>query len=454
MTEFVSVLSCIRGGVDLEDKSYSNGSGEAGEDEEHLDEKEEKEVEDIVEDFMAMANKDMLRRDLKRMATENVNLRKKVARLEAKAKAGGASAGLSFQIDCSGQDAEGDAEDENSSFIYDPVGLGAGSALGSRAATPPPPESEKQSRSSCFNCLGPHNMAECKEPRDGKRIAANRKAFQSSAANSARFFEEGKREGIRPGLPSPALREALNLKPDQVPEYIYRLRELGYPPGWKRTAEIRESGLGIYHKGEEGGKDDDGDHERESVRFDTNKLISWPGFNTELPREFKDEGSRYRVKPQSRCESLKEMKRGMSSKSQKGYRKRKMQDDSSKKTVYDMEVEEGECDDDLNPPGEKVVVLEKSTEEGESKEKTEEVLVQPIGTGTIATTDTGTPIVEMYSSFGSLPDNAKWGVNMSEHVAFENLPNYTGHWDKMKAGVIQKIRDRKAEEEKEDEEDS
>ena len=126
MTDFVSVLSCIRGGVDLEDQGHSNGSGEAVDDEEHLDEKEEKEVEDIVEDFMAMANKDMLRRDLKRMATENVNLRKKVARyvgdntqiklsliifllrLEAKAKAGGASAGLSFQIDCSGQDAEGE----------------------------------------------------------------------------------------------------------------------------------------------------------------------------------------------------------------------------------------------------------------------------------------------------------------------------------------------------------
>ena len=41
----------------------------------------------------------------------------------------------------------------------------------------------------------------------------------------------------------------------------------------------------------------------------------------------------------------------------------------------------------------------------------------------------------------------------SEHVAFENLPNYTGHWDKMKAGVIQKIRNRKKEEEKEDEEE-
>ena len=114
-------------------------------------------------------------------------------------------------------------------------------------------------------------------------------------------------------------------------------------------------------------------------------------FNTELPREFKDEGSYYRVKPQSRCESLKEMKRGM--RTQKGYRKRKMQDTSNgsdggaKRTVYDMEVEEGECDDDLRPPGEKVVKDEKEVTAEESK--TEDVIVQPIGTGTIATTDTG-----------------------------------------------------------------
>ena len=437
-SEYSSVLSCLSGSVQ-EDLSQSNGSGGTGEDEEHLDEKEEREVNDIVEDFMAMGNKDRLRRDLKRMATENVNLRKKVARLEAEVKSGGASAGMSFQIDCAGQDVEGDVEVEQPSFIYDPVGLGAASALGSRTTTPPPPDTEKQSRSSCFNCMGGHNMAECKEPKDFKRIAANRKAFQSSAANSARFFEEGKREGIRPGLPSPALREALNLKADQVPEYIYRLRELGYPPGWKKLAEIRESGLGIYHKGgEEGGREEGGNGEAESLQYDTNKLISWPGFNTELPREFKDEGSYYRVKPQSRCESLKEMKRGM--KTQKGYRKRKMQDTSNgadggaKRTVYDMEVEEGECDDELQPPGEKLVQDEKEVTAEESK--TEGVIVQPIGTGTIATTDTGeltiytytviilgkfcffqgTPIVEMFSPFGSVPDNSKWGVNMSGKV--------------------------------------
>ena len=96
-----------------------------------------------------------------------------------------------------------------------------------------------------------------------------------------------------------------------------------------------------------------------------------------------------------------------------------------------MEVEEGECDDDLRPPGEKVVKDEKEVTAEESK--TEDVIVQPIGTGTIATTDTGelkicayiviilgkfcffqgTPIVEMFSPFGSVPDNSKWGVNMS-----------------------------------------
>ena len=80
-------------------------------------------------------------------------------------------------------------------------------------------------------------------------------------------------------------------------------------------------------------------------------------------------------------------------KTQKGYRKRKMQDTSNgsdggaKRTVYDMEVEEGECDDELQPPGEKLVQDEKEVTAEESK--TEDVIVQPIGTGTIVTTDKG-----------------------------------------------------------------
>ena len=77
MTEFVSVLGCLKTDtedVNAKDESLKNGDGE------ELEEKEEQEVEDIVEDFMAMQNKEILRRDLKRMARDNVLLRRKVAR--------------------------------------------------------------------------------------------------------------------------------------------------------------------------------------------------------------------------------------------------------------------------------------------------------------------------------------------------------------------------------------
>ena len=38
----------------------------------------------------------------------------------------------------------------------------------------------------------------------------------------------------------------------------------------------------------------------------------------------------------------------------------------------------------------------------------------------ICTISLGTPIVEMFSPFGSLPDNSKWGVNMSGKVLLSN----------------------------------
>ena len=51
----------------------------------------------------------------------------------------------------------------------------------------------------------------------------------------------------------------------------------------------------------------------------------------------------------------------------------------------------------------------------------------------------GTPIVEMFSPFCKLPNVEGWGKDMSEHVAFENLPNYTGKWEQM-SGLIKRIR--------------
>jgi zinc finger CCHC domain-containing protein 8 len=37
----------------------------------------------------------------------------------------------------------------------------------------------------------------------------------------------------------------MGLQEDQLPSYIYRMRELGHPPGWLKAAEINYSGLGM-----------------------------------------------------------------------------------------------------------------------------------------------------------------------------------------------------------------
>ena len=58
-------------------------------------------------------------------------------------------------------------------------------------------------------------------------------------------------------------------------------------------------------------------------------------------------------------------------------------------------------------------------------------------------TVSGTPIVELHSPFAKLPRYDNFGLGMTEHIAFENLPNYTGTWDKMR-GVLRGVRDTRA----------
>ena len=86
MTEFVSVLGCLK--TDTEDVNAKDEplmNGDVEEELEELEEKEEQEVEEIVEDFLAMQNKEILKRDLKRMARDNVLLRRKVSRYRMQA---------------------------------------------------------------------------------------------------------------------------------------------------------------------------------------------------------------------------------------------------------------------------------------------------------------------------------------------------------------------------------
>ena len=104
MNEFLSVLEHIGGGSaetvndeGMEEKADCDSIDE-------LTEQDEKEVVEIVEDFIVMKNKEVLKRNLETIVRENVQLNKRVKVLETKVKSAteGRNAGMTFQIDTEG----------------------------------------------------------------------------------------------------------------------------------------------------------------------------------------------------------------------------------------------------------------------------------------------------------------------------------------------------------------
>ena len=47
-------------------------------------------------------------------------------------------------------------------------------------------------------------------------------------------------------LDSEDLLNALGVNMNTLPPFIYRMRQLGYPPGWLKEAETETSGLTLY----------------------------------------------------------------------------------------------------------------------------------------------------------------------------------------------------------------
>lgn len=117
----------------------------------------------------------------------------------------------------------------------------------------------KRPNQECFNCLATnHKITECPVKHDEERIQIHRKAFatQSLAAQeqmhlfSNRYTSENEQyRGFIPGQISSNLREALDLKPNQLPRFIYLMRNLGYPVGWLKEAVVQKSGLTVVSGG-------------------------------------------------------------------------------------------------------------------------------------------------------------------------------------------------------------
>ena len=135
-------------------------------------------------------------------------------------------------------------------------------------------------KKTCFNCDGDHSLNECTKRRDLARISMKRKEFMESKTYSSdsRYHQDQAKfeqyQHFKPGVISDELRKALNLANHDLPPFIYRMRMLGYPPGW--LPGNHDSGIVMYGKE---GKEESNKNEQ----LDSEKFVHYPGFNVPVP---------------------------------------------------------------------------------------------------------------------------------------------------------------------------
>uniref|UniRef100_H2T5U0 Zinc finger CCHC domain-containing protein 8 n=1 Tax=Takifugu rubripes TaxID=31033 RepID=H2T5U0_TAKRU len=151
----------------------------------------------------------------------------------------------------------------------------------------------------CFNCgLSGHQLRDCPKPKNMAAINERRKEFNQNnnqvTLGNQRYHADEVEERFskyRPGIISDELLSALGIDGHTIPPLIYRMRRLGYPPGWLKEAEMENSGLTLY----DGNVSNDGnitDHtSSQNISYDVSKLVDFPGFNVPAPRGMRDYGS-------------------------------------------------------------------------------------------------------------------------------------------------------------------
>lgn len=96
--------------------------------------------------------------------------------------------------------------------------------------------------------------------------------------------DEQKFHDIKPGKFSEKFKEALGLRGYELPTFIYRMRDMGYPPGWVEEAFETNSDLALF--------DCEGklsSNFKKEVRINPDKIIEFPGFNAPMDK-YKDVG--------------------------------------------------------------------------------------------------------------------------------------------------------------------
>ncbi|KAK6638353.1 hypothetical protein RUM44_008782 [Polyplax serrata] len=316
-------------------------------------------------------------------------------------------------------------------------------------------------KTTCFNCLENHNLKDCDKEKDFRVISRNRQIFQNEMKMSkvSRYhLDEAQRfSAIQPGSISKKLRNALSLRSDQQPSFIYRMRVLGYPPAWLEEAKVSHSGVAMYDTTGVPVLEDDEEEgeilpEGSKDKFDITKIIEFPGFNVPLPDNCKDEAKLYGCPDISEEQSKENLIQILKPKTIQAYVKKSMsstkvdnpQEESKRPpspTIEEMEEKKRqllmELDDVESSPLSKLNFDDLSSGAGTETEGTQgSETKEP---GTVRNSEFGTPILKSISPFSKLPSREQFSVNVSDVINFENLPNSTGKYETMRH-VITKIR--------------
>ncbi|GFY37799.1 zinc finger CCHC domain-containing protein 8 [Trichonephila inaurata madagascariensis] len=301
---------------------------------------------------------------------------------------------------------------------------------------------EKVQQMHCFNCLGDHHMKDCPEKIDRLKVAANRKDLL--VENSARYHEEEMKNSVKPGILSNETRQALGLKDNQLPPYVYRMRVIGYPPGWLDYALLETSGLSLYdEEGKAVSYTESSSSSDSGQKYDTSKYVQYPGFNCPVPPEFVDEWQLMGMLPiqphQQLSEILKVDNAGDFQACEEpptcnnnNIHKRKNEDiDEDTKKMRNGTNDDNDSFKQLSPESSML-----KTPESQSINSCNSTPKQSLGTS--LSQSPGTPILEQGNRFQKLPELNKFAQGITEHLPFENLPDALGTFEKMR-GILSDV---------------
>ncbi|XP_011205559.2 zinc finger CCHC domain-containing protein 8 homolog [Bactrocera dorsalis] len=176
----------------------------------------------------------------------------------------------------------------------------------------------------CFNCgVNGHSLRECPKPRNNARINRAKLARKQERYH----IDIEQRFGhLRPGKISDKLQTALGLKRGELPFFFYRMRKLGYPPGWLEEAKVVHSGISLINSDGNAvmASEDENSQESDEIKYDISKIVDFPGFNVDPGPNFYDDYKHHNVPPLSRHQRKEEFIKKLGSNVVKGYKHKRL----------------------------------------------------------------------------------------------------------------------------------